>query len=295
MENLYYVEPQNLPERLYHYTSIDGIEGILKERALWATQIHFLNDTQEFKYSLGILRKVLGDLIKEYQKIPPCAISNSKEALAYLYNTIMDMILIQSNDKFRIFVFSFSKRDLLSQWRGYCPPGGGYSIGFRSDLLIKLLGDFPYKLTIESCIYDEKRQEAKIKLLLDKTSETYIAHWSESPNQIEKARITNLVTFFQDFSQLAATLKHPAFHEECEWRIVSNLIPIESVLFRKRKSILLPYLPIYFKDTDFFPIDEIVIGPSPEQELARLSLNEFLTKNNINVSINTSLTPYREF
>src|SRR4030042_493883 len=49
------------PERLYHYTSIDGLKGILDSRCLLASQIHFLNDTQEFKYSFDILKKLISE------------------------------------------------------------------------------------------------------------------------------------------------------------------------------------------------------------------------------------------
>ena len=55
------------PEHLYHYTSIDGLEGILSKRSFWASQIHFLNDIQEFKYSFDIFEKILSELRKELQ------------------------------------------------------------------------------------------------------------------------------------------------------------------------------------------------------------------------------------
>src|SRR5438876_12190342 len=47
------------PEFLYHYTSQDGLLGIVKSRSLWATNISHLNDSTEFELSLGLIQKSL--------------------------------------------------------------------------------------------------------------------------------------------------------------------------------------------------------------------------------------------
>jgi hypothetical protein len=57
---------------------------------------------------------------------------------------------------------------------------------------------------------------------------------------------------------------------------------------------LIPYFSISLKDVDPFPIDEIIIGPAPEQRLAESSLRQFALQNKLNISIKTSTTPYRE-
>ena len=57
---------------------------------------------------------------------------------------------------------------------------------------------------------------------------------------------------------------------------------------------LIPYFTISFKDIESFPIDEIIIGPASEQRLAESSLKQFVLRNGLNISIKTSITPYRE-
>jgi hypothetical protein len=64
------------PDHLYHYTSIEGLMGILTNRSLWATEIYFLNDTQELRYSDGVLKKVCDELLKAYP-IPPMTAGKS--------------------------------------------------------------------------------------------------------------------------------------------------------------------------------------------------------------------------
>src|ERR1700683_5599994 len=44
---------------LYHYTSADGLLGIMQTKKIWATSVQHLNDAQEYKYGLGLLREEL--------------------------------------------------------------------------------------------------------------------------------------------------------------------------------------------------------------------------------------------
>jgi hypothetical protein len=36
------------PPILYHYTSQDGLLGILDSKSIWASKVQYLNDEQEF-------------------------------------------------------------------------------------------------------------------------------------------------------------------------------------------------------------------------------------------------------
>ena len=287
------------PRHLYHYTSINGLEGILGKRSLWASQIHFLNDTQEFKYSFDIFEKVLLELRKELPvglipalgPTPPP--SNPKELLARFYSAMKDMLLEEFVSKTPICVFSLSEKgDLLSQWRGYCSPGGGYSIGFRTELLIQFLKTC--NLYIEPCIYDEKKQEAIVKQVVSKTGQAFLESSTKDPTELQKIGEKYLLQFFVELSRIASILKHPSFHEECEWRIITTPIQNKNMSFRVRKSMLIPYFSISLKGIYPFPIDEIIIGPAPEQRLPESSLRQFALQNKLNISIKTSKTPYRE-
>jgi hypothetical protein len=48
-----------LPTSLFHYTSIQGVEGILKTKSVWASILHFMNDSQEWLYSLDLVKREL--------------------------------------------------------------------------------------------------------------------------------------------------------------------------------------------------------------------------------------------
>lgn len=42
--------PADAPPVLYHYTSVEGLTGILQTEELWETDAEFLNDAQELNF-----------------------------------------------------------------------------------------------------------------------------------------------------------------------------------------------------------------------------------------------------
>src|ERR1017187_3396179 len=47
------------PENLYHYTNAIGLQGIVKSKSLWASDLHFLNDRSELIYGHNLIRNYL--------------------------------------------------------------------------------------------------------------------------------------------------------------------------------------------------------------------------------------------
>jgi hypothetical protein len=103
---------------IYHYTSPEGLRGIIDSGELWLTNTAFVNDTTE-----GIALKKKRILIKE----------------SYLENKFVQTAWsrfingkdIEDNVHYMI---SFSKKkDSLDQWRAY----GGYCIGFEAKELVR--------------------------------------------------------------------------------------------------------------------------------------------------------------
>ncbi len=108
------------PDILYHYTSQEGLLGIIENGEIWATDILYLNDEREFKLAFELACNLLSSRIS--------AASQKAQAL----QNIRSLVTQVAKDRRNVYVSSFSaKGDLLSQWRGYCPQGMGYAIGFR--------------------------------------------------------------------------------------------------------------------------------------------------------------------
>ena len=124
--------------RIYHYSSQRGLLGILDTRELWATKIQFMNDAEEFRHAVALARAVLKQRQNDLGKIEAinCAIQH--------------LPVIETTD---IFVACFSEAgDLLSQWRGYCPDGIGFSIGFDYEELKTVAS--AQECFVGRCIYD---------------------------------------------------------------------------------------------------------------------------------------------
>ena len=209
-------------------------------------------------------------------------------------------VFFRSISRSAVCVFSLTEReDLLSQWRGYCPPSGGYSIGFGVEFLEKIA--HRYELSIAPCIYDPDEQTAILWKTVYKLWESIatVVFPGGYPGErvlLGDAYIELYDQFYVEFSRVASTLKHPQFNEECEWRIISPPLNSEVMEFRDVNSMLVPYFPIPLTPMEIFPIDEIIIGPMLEQELAESSLTQFLLRNNLSyVKIKKSATPYRPF
>jgi hypothetical protein len=215
---------------LFHYTSPRGLIGIITSKILWASRIQYLNDSQEYLYSLNLLEKVIND----YKTID----ERHKERLNTFYT------MFQYAENVNIFVASLSENgDLLSQWRAYCPPSGGYSIGFSYDYLQRVLKINNFHLA--PCIYDPKLQEQIIIEFISSLLE------EESSDLFDVSRDP-----FRRFNAIASILKHPSFEEEKEWRLFSSPIPlleksnaiVSGLHFRDGKSTIIPYYDIVLEN-----------------------------------------------
>ena len=43
-----------LPDVVYHYTSPRGVLGMMTDGSLWATDVRYMNDAQEFEYTVNV-------------------------------------------------------------------------------------------------------------------------------------------------------------------------------------------------------------------------------------------------
>jgi hypothetical protein len=58
-----YLGNRVLPEILYHYTSQFGLIGMLNDKTIRASKIHYLNDSKEFALALKLARNELTERI----------------------------------------------------------------------------------------------------------------------------------------------------------------------------------------------------------------------------------------
>ncbi len=258
---------------LYHYTSQHGLLGILSSKAVWATNTHFLNDPTEFVHALSFARAMANHT---YQH-------DYWEHFGYaLYRSVSQM---RGED---LYVSSFSEKpDLLSQWRGYCPGGSGYCIGFDQAVMEQYC--IEQGIRLEKCLYKHDDQIGAVEVIIsaardafppiplteeefdslpvEKQVETMFEHRKQLDAELKPEADRVLGKACELLSELAPLFKHEGFHEEAEWRIIVNG-PTQEVCFRPGPSYVIPFIALDLLKAKPNALKSVIVGPNPNQQRA---------------------------
>ena len=252
------------PKALYHYTSQIGLIGIISTCELWASKIHYMNDSNEFSLALDLTSKELKTRIEN---------EISEKELPRLKTLLC---LIETITQINICVCSLSELgDSLSQWRGYTGGGAGFSIGFATEPLKNFADEAGF--TLSPCVYDTKNQLELIHDLIDKTlaSEFTTLYSYNIHEDLNSQKIGG--GFTAELAQLAPLIKDASFSDEREWRLISNPITVIELDYRPGKSMIIPYYRLKIGNSNYNDfIKEIVIGPAPNPALSHSSVKSLL-------------------
>ncbi len=310
---------------LFHYTSLGGLEGILRNQELWATNIRYLNDTEErvafFDKRLAfILKDVVFSAFAETKFSDELAKRfdiNSKEELA---NQFLNRFCANARKHALAFdeayTLSFcypplqdADDGLLSQWRGY-GKDGGYAVVFDAEKLRELAAveanTFDYQHFAISDI-EYFGRDARVDAKHEETKKYEIKLQEAVCNFILTGQTQSLEATYDSIKVLSCSTKHRGFSEEAEVRIVATptaeaecnrgvLIdrPCKEVFFRSVSGMMVPYIRLFGKSNDVsLPIKRILVGPHPDREMRRTSLLMLLQRLGVQADVFTSTIPYR--
>lgn len=275
---------------LYHYTTLNGLLGIVRSSSLWASDVRYMNDSAELKHSADLIRLEVQERIVRGQ------------GKADLLGQFTDWITHRITNGHMLFGASFrSHGNLLSQWRGYSSHGKGVSLGFSADYILQCAQK--QQLQIGKCIYEPVFQRKLISQVVDAVEIHVQKHIGSSASRQQLSAIYQGVfeNIEIDLLRIAAILKHPSFREEKEWRIVSPVYTDYSnspVLFREANAMLVPYMEFDLQLEAGRPLqlDHIYLGPTSNINISMNSLKMFLAQNGIVPSrgIDYCQIPYRQ-
>lgn len=288
---------------IYHYTSAEGLRGIIENNEIWLTNVAFVNDKTECK-----ALQAEKDLFEDKDFTNDFVKKSWKSFIGSPYN---------DHDTY---IVSFSRgKESLEQWRAY----GNFRIGFRADKLISPSSN------LYPCVYN--KQEIK-KWILEKE---IVQEWGGKylNDEYKRGAALNLI--------YAASKKYKNIHfaQEKEVRLISiahhTWEPYSNSPDMYKKD-----PPIHFRDHQVYktpvpyvkfvidndeaklitigekeeamkkrkldeeqkrkrgrlPIEEILIGPMLHQDEAKIACNIILSdKGYKNVKVNVSDIPYRGF
>lgn len=283
---------------MYHYTDANALINIVSKRELWLTHSDYLNDYNEGKCFDSIFKNLLKDF--------PDIIN------------LLNFIELTTET----YCLSFSEKgDVLSQWRGYCPSQGGYSLGFEDNILsspFSIIGAAKISeqfnlISFAECTYSEQELLKVAKKMADSLKESYAILTSKNnPSLItyldsgfldleveDIDEINKLLLSQADWFNCLSTkmcFKDASFSEESEKRLFVNVNKgsVEA-FYRVKNSIVVPYLKFQFSEQF---LKKIIIGPTADENLAQSGIEHYLRhafgkKANLKSFIKLSKIPFR--
>ena len=281
------------PPVLYHYTSMNGLLGIVHSGKIWASDSRYLNDATDSIYLTTVLKRYVAKRIVSTS-------GADKEAYEEL------LAELEKPTEFDVFVASFSANgDLLSQWRAYCQGGIGFSIGFDSSALRTGYVSEP-SADKSQFVSGQLKHVRYLRSEDDSSADEILRDCGAFANSlvpiISKLATPELVSLAtataKSVAIFAPMFKDIAFEEEQEWRLILSKIPgpMPAKQFRAGKSTLIPYVDAEPQMKEGYFIKEVIVGPTPHPGLSVNAVIALLQSlNRPDVSVRASTVPYRHW
>ena len=308
---------------LWHYTSADGLMGIIRDEQnehkklhFWFTRSDCLNDTSEGTHILKLFRQVCIELLQQniitqsfYEIIRDAEIPNhqfinfpipSQENL--VHQSVLDCVPCHA------YICSFSlKEDSLDMWRYYSKGSGGYGLKCCSFLFDKYkeYEHSDYDENALFClirsfkvIYLDKEKKRILKTIITDTFSAY-----ENSEELENEKYQNARQFIQYALKIFQfQFKHECYSTEQEYRFViyvpydkpkmlKNELPV--IRFRTQNGMPIPYIDIPVEAGTSY-LGEVLISPFVENENALATTSDYLTQCGFNCKVRRSVLPVRK-
>jgi hypothetical protein len=258
---------EEIPQKLWHYTSMQGFRGIVESKTIWATDTRFLSDREESIHA----HKIANELVEETPEFGDKGFplrDNLRQAVQFAFD---DGAL--HPDRTQFFVASFSAaEDRLSQWRGYSGQTSGVSLAFdlfvpRIEVRVNGFG------LLAPCVYDLKTKKECLSHALDHYKEKSEQIWKEGPDAC-----------------------NPVSAEEIRKRLAMVKTGVELLQreepqrqFRCGNTTLIPYIAYPFSaDT----LVDVMLGPGSDAKAIQAA-EAFLKSQKISVPPRVSKIPFR--
>lgn len=263
---------------VYHYTDLNGFQGIVERNTLWATNIYHLNDSKEYHHGVKCFLDALDYL--DYDFVDPGMRTAIEEMMGHY----------RRNQGAHIFSTSFCLiPDQLSQWRGYGNKQG-VCIELDENKLHDTFKHLNLKIQRGNVFYTKEDSTIEARNEID----AFIS-MSELAKAFNEDKFRRNIYLYNVMIGLIPFFKHEGFKEEKEYRFV--YLPVNempSIDFRVSGDRIIPFIqPSPLKGVKL-PIKKIIIGPAKVPEDVVASVKYFLKYHNYGgVDVVSSQIPYR--
>lgn len=325
----------DLYPELFHYTTIEAFESICRTQQFWATHYEDLNDATELRQVRAVIIDLIEPIIREYyeRRMKTDAkfrtrvqrsggIQRVAQKEAGMWADSLHRPTFGEGGHDGPFVVSFCAHDrssyesqhgLLSQWRGY-GAGGGVAIVLDTARMLKKMrheaDEFEHEIFhVGDVKYDDAPQVIKenvnIKPLFDSLPNVLNEFYSTLCPSSTPPPIMGDVR--QPYIFASTLIKHRAFREESELRIVVSPRPLDStsvscddklnckptkaIRYRLKGNGEARYIELFGATNGAsLPIKRVIVGPSRTRNLNLQRIREILAGSDIEVC--ESKTPF---
>lgn len=303
--------------QIFHYTSVESFASIFETKQFWATHYSDMNDTSE-QQAVDHFVPLLADIFKERAAndmafsrrlsegggLGPVCRREAEMHVSQIHKSIF-------RDFEGPFIVSFCGHDhgsyeatngLLSQWRGY-GSSGGVAIVLDKASIATLMSEerdlFAHALNrVGNVRYDHDASGIRSDFsdFFDQASNILRDFYGSVQPRYER--------IFDAFVGGTTLVKHRAFHEERETRIVvcprtknpaspfydsnNSGKPAKEAKYRKRFEGEARYIELFGRKR--LPIDRVIVGPSRVQRVNQQRVAEIVGDSGIPVAL--SEIPY---
>ena len=266
-----------LPAKISHYTTVEGLKGIVGTGSIWASNASFLNDKAELNHALNAAKDAIVRL--------------SSKTTMQQWSPMLKKVFKEFQDGGApdTFVVCFCRSDdNLSQWRGYGGTVQGVSLTFDREKMSKRLR--PDKADFFKVQYSKLSTVRKLSTALGEE----ISKLAVVDDLVEELNEMQRYNKLRDrVSALLPRFKHLGFGDEREWRYaIQRRVEPSHLGFRVSNNKIVPYITVGTSD-ELLPIVAARVGPGPDQELTMRSVKLFLSSNGYNVPVTMSEVPFR--
>lgn len=261
---------------LYYYTTTETMRYIITKGDIYATNVRYLNDSDEYINGLREIRSLL-DAAGEFGFD-----ELEKDAKNLVTEEAFQKIKAQASD---IYSISFSRAfDLLSQWHMYAKESG---------VQIKMIFDdsqeymyFSQPGAEDASVSSRKEKKLKINDLYYLTkigmpSDEYRETGRKVLHEF-KSRFMDAKEMISAWKMLAPCIKNYGFRQEQEKRIIFLASEHDlTIKYRNDRSVLKPYLDI--ETVEGWPVCEIMVGPGRNQHQVFQSICHFLEHTSLKI------------
>lgn len=289
-------------DKLYHYTTAEGIRGIVENREFVATKSDFLNDKMEFQYAVEVMEQ----LIERYIVNTDLRMQFSAKLKAEIdrIGIISSAHAALDEDEMSFYVVAFSKQNNNSLLWAEFTDFRGYCLEFDYE---KIVEGFRHRVFLHgTVIYDEEEQMngllesllSCIHSLVEKGAKDLQGFFEEDAIPSEKSLNQLVDAMAVVCSVYTMFFKKSYFAGEEEYRFIFPPLHYEKgqdrPQFRLLDQIFLPYIMVELEtEQQEIPLQSVMVGAKNNSDIAVRGMKYFLKTQGLDIPVLLSDIPLR--